>query len=191
MATVLTPSVGVVTLTPGGGQGPVVGPGGESVTVQSTLTPLDTPTLATPGGGQGPVVGSGGTRTEAQQGPLTSPTLPPGSVADATGGTSPVQGPTAGTGAPVTANITTTSPTANVDATGSPGGHGIGVAHLPSVSGPESLGQVPDGHHAPSGELAHTGANVAVLGGLAAALMAAGVGFAAVGRREQDAAEGS
>jgi hypothetical protein len=152
------------------------------------VTPLDTPTLGTLGGGLGPVVDPGGESVTVQS-TVTPPTLPSGSVADATGGTSRLQGETAGTSVPVTATITTTSPTANVGGTGSPSGHGMGVVHLPTATGGGTLGQVPDGDHAPSGELAHTGANVAVLGGVAAALLAAGVGLAAAGRREEDSAE--
>jgi hypothetical protein len=67
------------------------------------------------------------------------------------------------------------------------GGHGMGVVRPPaSTDGGGLIVQGPDGDHAPQGELAHTGANVALLGGVAAGLLAAGAGLAALARSKRE-----
>jgi hypothetical protein len=92
------------------------------------------------------------------------------------------------TGTPgIPATTTTTTPTTDTGVA-TTGGHG---PTTPSTHHHTSLTGVTDGtgsldHHAPEGELAHTGGNTAILAIVAGSLLAAGAGLAVAGRMGKD-----
>jgi hypothetical protein len=152
---------------------------------------LEEPPLSTPAGGGGPVIAPPTVTTTVSSVNLQEPPLPPTTTVTEVGTPTVDQvTPTTPTqiGDP-TSTVTTSDqgPGAVTPGGGVAGGHGMGVVRPPATAdGGGLIVQTPDGDHAPQGELAHTGANVALLGGVAAALLAAGAGLAALGRKKSE-----